>query len=63
LAAALAQVQTTLQEARTNLQAAATMRTALDDARKRLDALESAQHQQSAASYQATNNPDDAMRP
>ena len=63
LAAALAQVQTTLQEARTNLQAAATMRTALADAWKRLDALESAQHQQSAASYQATNNPDDAMRP
>jgi hypothetical protein len=39
------------------------MRTALADAWKRLDALESAQHQQSAASSPVTNNLDDAMRP
>jgi hypothetical protein len=62
LTAALAQFQTVLQEAKTNLQETAALRAAVNDLKQRLDALEAAQ-KQPAPSAVATNEPPGSLNP
>jgi hypothetical protein len=64
LSVALAQVQTTLLDTRTNLQATVAMRTTLAEMNKRLDALEVNQGQSLAPlASPATNEPPDSLSP
>jgi len=64
LSSALAQIQITLLETKTNLQATAAMRAALGEMKKRLDALEAAQAQSSPPFIApATNEPPDSSGP
>jgi hypothetical protein len=62
LTAALAQFQTALQEAKTNLQETAALRAAVNSLKQRLDALETAQ-KQPAASATSTNGTPNALNP
>jgi len=61
LSAALAQFQSALQQARTNLQQTAALRATVSDMKQRLDALEGPQGR--PASLSATNEPADALSP
>jgi len=64
LSSELAQVQITLLETKTNLQATAAMRTTLNELKKRLDALEAAQKQEPAPAISTTTNePPDSLGP
>jgi hypothetical protein len=63
LAAALAQFQTALQQTKTNLQETAVMRAALNDFKKRLQALESAQKQSDLPALSITNDPAGSLTP
>jgi hypothetical protein len=56
LSAALAQFQTALQQTKTNLQDTLVLRASVNDMKQRLDALESAQKQQSPFSTSTTTN-------
>jgi hypothetical protein len=63
LSAALAQFQSALQQAKTNLQETARFRLELNGMQKRLDALAAAQAQPPAPAISATNEPPDSLSP
>ena len=63
LSAALAQFQSALQQAKTNLQETARLRLTLNDMRKRLDALAVAPAQPPAPAISTTNEPPDSLSP
>ncbi len=64
LSSALAQVQITLLETKTNLQATASLRATLSEMKKRIDALEAAQAQSSPPIIApATNEPPNSLSP
>lgn len=63
LSVALAQFQAALQQAKTNLQETALLRAKVNDMRKRLDALETAQEQPPTQPISTTNEPPDSLGP
>jgi hypothetical protein len=63
LSAALAQFQIALSQTKTNIQETAILRASVDDMKRRLAALESAQGQPSSPSISTTNEPLDSLSP
>ena len=63
LTAALSQFQNALQQTKTNFQETAILRASVDDMKRRLAALETAQGQSPTPSISTTNEPPDSLSP